>query len=189
MGGRVKYDWEAIKREYRAGQLSISEIAAQFGCRRETISRRATKEGWTRDLAPAVRKAVASKVTRITSQVTDPNVTDDEIIEKAADRGAEVITLHRQDIAALRELEAKLIAELRDNPTKLYLAQYQGQIIEKTVGLTAAERAQAANNLANVQHKRIALERQAFNLNDSGFDDPDAPDSILIRVNRGEKDG
>ncbi len=39
--------------------------------------------------------------------------------------------------------------------------------------MTAAERAQAANNLANVQHKRIALERQAYNMDATGNkDDP-----------------
>lgn len=186
MGKRQTYDWEAIEREYRAGQLSISEIAARFGCARETVSRKVTKEGWTRDLAGAVRKAVAEKVTKITSQVTDPNVTEKEIIEGASDRGVDVLMLHRKDIQALRGLEAKLIEELKGNPTKLWIGQYQGQVVTKEVGLTAAERAQAANNLANVQHKRIALERQAFNLNDSGLEDPDAPDSILIKVNRGQ---
>lgn len=172
---KKKIDWEGIKREYRTGQVSITEIAAQFNCARETITRKAKKESWKRDLTKAVKKEVANKVTRITavtdeSQVTNENVTmtDEEVIEKAAERGKEIIITHRRDIANLRELEKSLINELKNNPTKLYITQYQGKIIEKVVGLTVAERALAANNLANVQHKRIQLERQAFNLNDTG---------------------
>lgn len=175
---RKPIDWEAIEREYRAGQLSVNEIAAQCDCRRETISRKAAEKNWTRDLAAAVRKATANKVTRVTSQVTDPNVTCDEIVDKASDRAKDLIMLHRQDIASLRELEIKLIDELQNNPTKLYIAQYQGVIIEKVVGLTASDRAMAANNLANVQHKRIQLERQAFNLDES--ENSDRPMEIRL---------
>ena len=163
-----KIDWEAITREYRAGQLSVSEIARKFDCRRETISRKMAELKIARDLSGSVKKATASKVTKITSQVTGDNVTDEEIINAAAERSKDVILSHRKDINSLRELEAKLIDKIYNDPTKLYLAQYQGEIIEKTVLLTASELAMAANNLANVQNKRIALERQAFNIDEGG---------------------
>jgi hypothetical protein len=182
MAKRKQYDHQAIGRVYRAGQLSDREVAAQFGCSHTYVQKLAKKYGWKKDLSSRVRKGVANK---LVAKVANGN-TDDEIVEAASRIGAEVVELHRQDIANLRVVEAKLIAELAGEPKKLYMTQYQGVIVEKEVGLTVAERAQAANNLANVQHKRIALERQAFNLDD-GSGETDKPDSIRISLHRDEK--
>jgi hypothetical protein len=163
---RKVLDWEAIEREYRAGLLSIREIARQFKCSDGAIRKRAKESNWKRDLSAKVRKRAHEKLVR--SEVRTSNVDDEAIIEEASNRIVEIQRLQRNDINALRELEASLISEIKSNPTKLYITQYQGQIVEKEVGLTAAERSQAANNLANVQHKRIALERQAYGMDDEG---------------------
>jgi len=159
---RKAIDWEAIEREYRAGQLSIREIARQHHITDGAIRKRAKRDGWKRNLAKKVREAVRERMVR--REVRTQDASDEEIINHVAERAADVLVLHREDIASLRELETALIEELKDNPTKLYLAQYKGKIIKKTVGLTASERAMAANNLANVQHKRIQLERQAYSI-------------------------
>lgn len=173
------FDWDMIEQEYRAGQLSISEIAARHGASQQAVSIRAKRKGWTRNLAARVRKRVAEKLVVDVVGVVKDNATDSEIEEAAAERGAGIVRLHRKDIANLRRLEESLINELQDNPTKLYLAQYQGIIIQKTVSLTVSERAMAANNLANVQHKRIALERQAYNI-DPDEKRPDPVEEINI---------
>lgn len=181
------YDWEAIEREYRAGQLSVREIAQQYGCSHTAIQKKAKAGGWSRDLASRVRKEVAKKLVA-DSTVASGNATtgdEDQIVEAAATRGAEVIRIHRRDIRALSELVAKLRNEV-ETGTKLYLSTYRGEIIQKTVSLSAAEKAAAVANLAAAEHKLVALERQAFNLNDSGLEDPDAPQAILIRVKNGE---
>jgi len=171
--GKRKTDWEAIKREWRAGQLSIKEIARQHGISDAAIHQKKNRDKkngkpWgERDLSSQVRKRVNAKVISVSEDVSANNVSEDEIIEQAAERGKDVIMLHRKDIKALRQLEAQLIDEIIGKPKKLYITQYQGNIVQKEVGLTAAERSLAANNLANVQHKRIQLERQAFNLDDN----------------------
>ncbi len=60
-----------------------------------------------------------------------------------------------------------------ENPTKLYITQYKGEIVEKVVGLTATEKSQGYINLANAMSKIITHERQAFNLDDdNGRKDP-----------------
>jgi predicted DNA-binding protein YlxM (UPF0122 family) len=48
-------DWEAIEREYRAGQLSVREIARQYAVSEGAIRKRAKAEGWERALADVVR--------------------------------------------------------------------------------------------------------------------------------------
>ena len=63
------------------------------------------------------------------SALTAP--TEREIVESASNEGAAVLTLQRKDIIALREFEEKLLEELAGEPTKLYITQYQGQIVEK----------------------------------------------------------
>lgn len=163
---KIKLDWDVIEQEFRAGQISIREIARRHGCSDAAIHKHAKKEKWKRDLAEKVRKRVSDRLVRGLA-VSSSDATDDELVEAAAERGAEVVALHRADINALRDLEQRLIAEIDGEPTKLYITQYQGKIVEKVVGLTAAERCAAAANLAQVQHKRIALERQAFSLDES----------------------
>ena len=53
---RSDADWEAVEREYRAGQLSIREIGRLHGVSHTAIAKRARKEGWSQNLAARVRK-------------------------------------------------------------------------------------------------------------------------------------
>ena len=168
-----KIDWELIENEYRAGSLSVSEIARQNKISHQAVFKRAKEKGWRRDLTEAVRKRIKQKLVAVAVAGRNGKASDEEITEAAAERGKEVALLQRKDIARLRTLELSVIDEVQNNPTKLYLAQYQGQVVERIVSLTASEKAMAVNNLANVQHKRIALERQAYNIDpDEKRNDP-----------------
>ena len=59
MTERKSVDWEAIEREYRAGQLAVVEIGRQHGLSHTAINKRAKRDGWTRNLADRVRKKVS----------------------------------------------------------------------------------------------------------------------------------
>ena len=118
---------------------------------------------WERDLSKKVRQEVRSKVVR--SQVRTA-ASEKEIIDEAATAGAQIIELHRVGIKNLRKLEEELTQELRESPTKLYLAQYGGEIIEKEYEITVTERISSLQALANTMHKRIQLERQAYSLDE-----------------------
>jgi hypothetical protein len=50
-------NWEAVEREYRAGQVSVRGIARTSAVTEGAIRRRAKAEGWTRALAERVREA------------------------------------------------------------------------------------------------------------------------------------
>jgi hypothetical protein len=160
---RKQLDWESIEKHYRAGKLSIREIG-QCGCDEKQIRRRAGAEGWVRDLSEKINEAVRNKVVRSSVRITDP--TEREIVESASNEGAAVLTLQRKDIIALREFEEKLLEELAGEPTKLYITQYQGQIVQKVIGLTVTERAQTLQILSSVRERRINLERQAWGIDD-----------------------
>jgi len=183
---RVKQiDWDGVKSEYRAGQLSIREIGRRFIVSDTAIRKKAKEKGWRRSLAKRVRREVREKIVRADSsqKVRTANLAEDEseasdkIVDAAADRGMQVVMSHRADINKLKKAEQDLLAELGDKdnrPTKLYISQYRGQIVEREIPYQITELTQALNNLANVQHKRIQLERQAFSLDDGPADIPAA---------------
>ena len=45
-----KPDWEAIETAYRAGVMSLREIASQHGISEGAIRKRAKRDDWSRDL-------------------------------------------------------------------------------------------------------------------------------------------
>lgn len=140
---RPPIDWEAIEREYRAGQLSIVEIAAIHRLSRAAIQKRAKAKGWKRDLAERVRKAVAEKLVAPEVAVADDNAT----VEMAAERGAQVQRLHQKRAARLQTIVDALATKL-----------------EATEGLPITMLATAAGNLSAAFKNLVAIERQAFNL-------------------------
>ena len=48
-------DWERIEADYRAGLLSVREIAASQGITHGAINKRAKRDGWERDLSAKIK--------------------------------------------------------------------------------------------------------------------------------------
>jgi hypothetical protein len=168
-------DWPAIEREYRTGIYSNAELARTYGVDRTAISKRASRHGWKRDLSARVRERTRQKI--VTDDVTDvtggnakdeEEFTEEEIVEAAARTRVYLLRDHRKDISALRKAETELIKEIDGKPKKTWVGQFQGKVITKSFGIAATERASALQALAGVQHKRIALERQAFGIDEDG---------------------
>jgi len=157
-------DWEKIEADIRAGILSNREISRQHNVSESAIRKRIKTRELKRDLSARIKEQVRIKMVR--SEVRTPNATDSQVVDEKSDQVVEALKLQREDIAKLREEEQRLLKELGDNPTKLWVGQYQGQVIEHEVGIAVTERAAALQALANVQHKRIQLERQALGMSD-----------------------
>jgi transposase-like protein len=165
MTGKPRTDWEAIEREYRAGQLSIREIARRFDVSDTAIRKRAKAESWTQDLAEKVRKAVREKLVRGSSQ---DQRADREIVEEKAEVGFAVVTSHRADIQQLRGLK-RIIADRLETylqggtPDGPFMGDKEspGDLLEK---------------MSRVTSRLIPLERQAHNLDA----EPDAPVTVKV---------
>ena len=178
-------DWEAIEREYRAGQLSVRELARAHGLNSHgAILNRAKRWGWTRDLTKRIQAEVVRRI--VTGSVTKGK--EDEIVSDSANRAIQLIETHRNDIKVLRASEQALLAELQDSPTKLWVGQYRGQVVKETVGIAVTERAGALSALALVMHKRIVLERQAFGIVDGVEPERDPISGIIIEPVAGKGD-
>ena len=106
-----KYDWEAIERDYRAGQLSIRHLAAKHGIPESTVRSKAKSLGWQRDLTEDVRAATRAKLSR--SSRTDLAHGDDaQIIQAASDDAASIVEAHRQAIGQWRRIAERLAHHL-----------------------------------------------------------------------------
>ena len=136
-------DWEAIEREYRAGQLSVSEIARQHNISHAAILQKAKRKGWERNLADRIKEAVTSKL--VTDGLT--GVTASETVELAAARGVQIVREHRTTIARGHKIANALFGEL-----------------ENTDEVGLKDKSIVLGNLTGAIKTLVALERQAFNL-------------------------
>ena len=94
-------DWEAIERAYRAGLLSIREIASTQGITHGAINKRAKRDGWERDLKAKIKAKADSLVAKreVATQVASKSVeTEREIIEVNAEVIANIRMAHRVDL-------------------------------------------------------------------------------------------
>jgi hypothetical protein len=57
-------DWERIEIEFRAGYLTLREIAARHGTNHTAIRRRAQREGWDRDIQGKIRAKAAALLSK-----------------------------------------------------------------------------------------------------------------------------
>lgn len=177
-------DWDAIEKEYRAGQLSNCVIAKNHGITEGAIRKRAKADGWAKDLTEAVRRKVRDKLVRDEVRENKSRTySDDDVIEAAASRGAEVVRSHRNDIRRLKDVAEKLLNELDGAPAERETTVGFGVNKKVVTASTLKERTECLRNISMAEEKRIKLERQAFNLDDFSGDD-DAPDSIKITLKR-----
>lgn len=166
MSSKPSVDWEAIEREYRAGQLSVREIARAYGLSEGAIRKKAKASGWERALADKVRQQVRERLVRDDSTQSGTHsqrATDEEIVRGAAERGFEVVTSHRRDLVQLHGLKRVLADRLSvllsgGEPDGICLGSKEspGDLLEK---------------LSRVTARLIPLERQAHNLDESGGKD------------------
>ncbi|MGB2336204.1 MAG: hypothetical protein ACPH5V_02750 [Alcanivorax sp.] len=189
---RKQYDWEAIERVYRAGQLSIREIAKKYGPTEGTVRQRAKRYSWSRDLTQDVQKRTKDKLLR--TDVRTPNAQEDSaIVEEAAERGAEIVRSHRRDINDARGICGLMMAELRDSTVH---NEAIADVIEKQAddeewdgkaraaarrAISLQSRAGVMRDMANSMKVLQGLERTAFNLDDQP-NEKDPLDELLDSV-------
>ncbi|MCP3942581.1 MAG: hypothetical protein GY710_13990 [Desulfobacteraceae bacterium] len=178
---RKLIDWDTIEPLYKLGSLSNYQVCSQYAedhkhsqtwkhnVSEAAIRKQAKLKGWQKNLADKVQKKVRENLVREqvrTANQTETGLTDNEIIEKAAEVGSGVVLRHRAEIKALLELEEAFLIELGGKPQKGQFASFKGKISSVDVDLTVSEKAKTLKDLAGVRAQRIALERQAFNIKD-----------------------
>ncbi|CAH5459521.1 TPA: hypothetical protein N0X70_001565 [Enterobacter roggenkampii] len=181
-------DWEAIESAYRAGVLSLREIASQHGISDTAIRKRAKKEEWTRDLAAKV-KAKADDLVRkreVRAQVRSENqISERELVEATAEAIANVRMEHRGDIKRARELANLLFSELSAECTDVKALHKLGELMlnpddkgqDKLNDLyhkiiSMPQRVKSMKDLSDTLKTLIGLEREAYSIKE------DEPSSV-----------
>ena len=173
---KVKPDWEKIEADYRAGVKTLRQIAEENGISHVAVNKRAKRDGWERDLSKKIKAKADALVTKsaVTSSVT--KATEQEVVTANAEMRAAVQLAHRRDIPKKRELVDRLFAELSDITDN-------GELIEQVSSALAANdwkslatsiqkvcswpsRVKGVNDLVSAYKSLIAMERQAFNIDD-----------------------
>ena len=174
-------DWEAVEREYRAGQLSNRMIAEKHGISDTAIRKRAKAQGWSKDLSDKVRQEVRSQLVR--AEVRTPSVSDREVIEVAAATGAQVVRTHRKDIRTAADIVGLLMGQLLDaasNREELAEAIEEETANDETGhrraklyrAISLQSHAAIVRDLSTAAKNLVQLERQAYNLDEQEHEEP-----------------
>ena len=192
---KVDADWEAIQGMYRAGLLSVREIARSHGISHVAILKRAKTEGWSRDLTAKVRQQVTTAL--VTSEVTKEDlVTERQIVDAAAAQVIALVRSHRAEIGRSRAMittlmdQLEMAAESRD-----LLEQIIDDVEDGSTGASTKRRealfravalpahAAVLKTLVDALKTVVGLEREAFNVS-AATSEPAAVDSDEVRFDR-----
>jgi hypothetical protein len=189
---RKRIDWEAVERDYRTGRFTLRELEAKHGPNNATIGRRAEREGWTKDLADAIRQATNAKLIAATTQqeCSSAQQSAATTVLAAAEIGKQVILGQRSRVGQAIEVSMRMLAELDTTTTR---ADEIGAMFERVTedmdsqSMAAVQaqfrefmrlhsRVSSAQKLMDALGKAQTLERQAFSLDDPNK--PQAPRSV-----------
>ncbi|EPJ8279275.1 hypothetical protein KE017_003889 [Citrobacter freundii] len=187
-----KPDWERIEVDYRAGVLSVREIASSQGISHTAINKRAKAEGWERDLNAKINAkadALVSKREVSTKVSTGNSISEKQIVEANAEVIANVRMEHRGDIRKARALTNALLNELDAECSDVPALEQLGELLrredDKGVDklndlyhkiISLPGRVKAMKDLADSLKNLIALERQAY-----GLDNPDTGKNTSLK--------
>ncbi|EBZ8941918.1 hypothetical protein INQ46_09340 [Salmonella enterica subsp. enterica serovar Napoli] len=176
----AKPDWEAIETAYRAGVMSLREIASHHGISEGAIRKRAKRDDWSRDLNARiqqkaddlVRKQEVRKTVR-----TKTERTERVLIEATAEVIASVRMEHRGDIRRARELTNTLFDKLGAQCADVGALEQLGDIMfapddkgrdrlnetyQKVISLPS--RVKSLKDLSDSLKTLIGLEREAWSI-------------------------
>lgn len=199
-------DWERIELDYRAGIKSLREIAADHAVAPSTITRRAKKNGWSRDLSERIQRKADELVTqeeasatRNAERNTVSPLSEQETIDANAQAIATVKRAHRKDIQRTRKVAMGLLAEL-ENMVGIETAKLLEQLgdlmrdendrgrdtindlYHKIVSLPG--RAKTMKELSESMTKLVGLERQAFGMDEKENAPADSLTTLLNGIAR-----
>ena len=181
MTSKKQIDWEAVERDFRVGQLSNRMIAEKYGVSETAIRKRAKTHGWSKDLTEKVRQEVRNQLVR--TEVRTFSASDREVVEVAAATGAQVVRTHRKDIRTAADIVGLLMGQLLDAASNREdLAEaIEGETADDETGhrrarlyraISLQSHAAIVRDLSTAAKNLVALERQAYNLDEQQHEEP-----------------
>ena len=195
---RQPADWEAIKRDFLAGQLSLREIGTLYDVSHTAIAKKAKELGWNRNLTERVvaeAEAILSGVPgpNLVATVISGNKTQESVaIQSAAQERVVLVMSHRSRIGRAVEIVETLLDQL--GSALIYREEIEHEIeaanpdkkdYKRRVSMLGAvslpAHAAAADRLASALNRLIPLQRQAFGM-DTGKDEKPPTDPKVAEM-------
>jgi len=179
--GKRKTDWEAVERDYRTGKYTLRELETKHGANNGLISRKAKKEGWTQDLAIAIKQATSAKLAAqlVSKEVSKSQQKVSSTIDAAATMGMNVILGHRKGLKRITGIKEQLLTQIEQTAAEMpaianvleFLRQPDengidraNDALKKMLGRSAL--VDDLKKLADVDEKVRKGEREAFDLDE-----------------------
>lgn len=199
-------DWQRIELDYRAGIKPLRQIASEHAISEGAIRKRAKRDDWSRDLSEKIHQKADELVRKseVRKQVRTETAIEREVISSNAQAVANVRLSHRSDIQRARRITMGLLEELeyQTGAESVALLEQMGELLrseddfgrdrlndlyQKIISLPG--RAKTMKDLGESLRVLVALERQAFGLDDKDNQTVDALTSLLNRVSSGTANG
>lgn len=199
---KARTDWEAVERDYRTGKFTLRELGAKHGPNNATISRKATKDGWTQDLSAAIKQATNTKLIEsiVTSECSKAQQNAADTVLAAAEVNKDVILSHRRGLNRITDIKSKLLEQIEQaaanmpdladiiemvrNPDDNGMDR-ANDALKKAMGRSAL--VDDLKKLADVDEKVRKGEREAFSLDDAPEDTTAANSSRYTDAERAVK--
>ena len=180
-------DWDLVEKDWRAGIKTKQQMAVEHGVSRAAMDKRFAKLNISRHLGVKIRAKATSLVEQSVVPATAEPLSparEREIVEVNAAMQSQIILSHRSDIQRTRRLSMQLLEELeaqtdhadlfRDLAAMLCEPDEKGvnrrlELFEKVMSINS--RAGTMKTLADALRNLIAMERQAFGLDDKKEDE------------------
>lgn len=187
-------DWERIEGDYRAGVLSVREIAGTHSITEGAIRKRAKRDDWTRDLSKRIQDKADALVrtSEVRSQVRKESaISDNAIVEANAEVIAGIRLAHRKDIARSRNLAMALLAELEAVTGSMELFEQLGEMLrapddkgqdkrndlyQKAISMSG--RVSNMKALSDTLKTLVGLEREAYGIGLAPEGNDDVPTNL-----------
>jgi hypothetical protein len=195
---RAPIDWEMVELEYRANIKSLKVIGAEYGVSDAGIIKRAKAKGWTRDLGAKIRAKAEAKVSAsaVSAEVSaQTHANQQQVIEANATLQSGIILAHRSDIQRSRKLTMSLLAELEHQVDHVELYEQLGELLAQpdekgqdkrlelfNKAMSLSSRTGTMKGLADSLKTLIALERQAFGVDEREATGDGGIESVIKRV-------
>lgn len=195
-------DWDQIELDYRAGVKSLRQIASEQNVSEGAIRKRSKRDDWSRDLSKKIQAKADDLVRKETvrSEVrTKLTITEKDTIDANGQKQASIRITHRKDISRARSISMKLFDELElmVGAENVGLLQQLGELLYspddkgmdklndlymKVINLP--NRVKAIKELSDTMKTLVALERQAYGLEEKENTTVDALTSMLERISQ-----
>lgn len=188
---KKKADWDAIEIDYRAGVLTFEEMAAKHGATKGRISQVAKERGWVRDLSAKIKAKADAKLNKdaLNKELNAKQaIREDEVVEANAELQARIRREQRTDISRSRKLVMSLLDELEEQTGNIDLYRQLGELMHspddkgadklnelyhKVISLGG--RTSTMKQLSESLKTLVALEREAFGIDDRGGGEAETP--------------